>query len=87
MIDRQREVKTLVALLKRYRIVGIIGARQVGKTTLARYLIQHAHRNAAFYDLENPEDAARLTDPMLALKGLKGIVVIDEIQRLPLNKR
>ena len=83
MIDRQREVKTLVALLKRYRIVGIIGARQVGKTTLARNLIQHAHRNAAFYDLENPEDAARLTDPMLALKGLKGIVVIDEIQRLP----
>ena len=44
MIDRQREVKTLVALLKRYRIVGIIGARQVGKTTLARNLIQHAHR-------------------------------------------
>ncbi len=83
MIDRQREVKTLVALLKRYRIVGIIGARQVGKTTLARYLIQHARRNAAFYDLENPEDTARLADPMLALKGLKGIVVIDEIQRFP----
>ena len=83
MIDRQREVKTLVTLLKRYRIVGIIGARQVGKTTLAHYLIQHARRNAAFYDLENPEDTARLADPMLALKGLKGIVVIDEIQRLP----
>ena len=83
MIDRQREVKTLVTLLKRYRIVGIIGARQVGKTTLAHYLIQHARRNAAFYDLENPEDTARLADPMLALKGLKGIVVIDKIQRLP----
>jgi len=83
MIDRQREVKTLVTLLKRYRIVVIIGARQVGKTTLAHYLIQHARRNAAFYDLENPEDTARLADPMLALKGLKGIVVIDEIQRLP----
>ena len=36
-----------------------------------------------YYDLENPEDIARLADPMLALKGHEGLVVIDEIQRVP----
>ena len=35
------------------------------------------------FDLENPEDLARLAEPMLALKSLRGLVVIDEIQRHP----
>lgn len=83
MINREREVKTLIALLKRHRVVGIIGARQVGKTTLARAVLKHTSGASTYYDLENPEDLARLADPMLALKGLKGIVVIDEIQRFP----
>lgn len=83
MIDRQREIKTLISLLKHYPVVGIIGARQVGKTTLARSILKHLHTASTYYDLENPEDLARLADPMLALKGLKGIVVIDEIQRFP----
>lgn len=73
----------LVSLLRHYRIVGIIGARQVGKTTLARSLPKHILNISTFYDLENPEDLARLTDPMLTLKGLKGVVIIDEVQRLP----
>ena len=83
MIDRNREVKKLLSLLKHYRVVGIIGARQVGKTTLARALLDHVHGSSYYYDLENPEDLARLADPMLTLKGLKGLVVIDEVQRLP----
>lgn len=83
MIDRKHEVKKLISLLKRYRVVGIIGARQVGKTTLARSLLKHMRSASTYYDLENPEDLARLADPMLALKGLKGLVVIDEIQRFP----
>lgn len=69
MIDRQREVKTLIALLRRHRVVEIIGARQVGKTTLARILLKHIHKDTTYYDLENPEDLARLADPMFALKG------------------
>ena len=83
MITRLREQKTLDALLKRHRVVGIIGARQVGKTTLARSILKGAPQAANYFDLENPEDLARLADPMLALKDLKGLVVIDEIQRLP----
>lgn len=83
MIDRNPEIKMLVSLLRRYPVVGIIGARQVGKTTLALSLRSHIRRASFYYDLENPEDLARLADPMLSLKGLKGLVVIDEIQRLP----
>jgi predicted AAA+ superfamily ATPase len=83
MIDRPREIKTLRGLIARNPIVGIIGARQVGKTTLARSFVAQLRGPAHYFDLENPEDEARLGDPMLALKGLKGLVVIDEIQRLP----
>lgn len=64
-------------------VVGIIGARQVGKTTLARSFVAQMREPAHYFDLENPEDEAGLADPMLALKALKGLIVIDEIQRLP----
>ena len=83
MIDRPREIKTLRGLISRNPVVGIIGARQVGKTTLARSFVAQMRGPAHYFDLENPEDEAQLGDPMLALKGLKGIVVIDEIQRIP----
>jgi predicted AAA+ superfamily ATPase len=83
MIQRYREIEILGKLLKRYRVVGIVGARQVGKTTLARSFIDRIDKATSYFDLENPEDLARLADPMLALKDLKGLVVIDEVQRLP----
>ena len=83
MIERQQEIKRLKKLLRSNPVVGIIGARQVGKTTLSRLLVANIKKPVSYYDLENPEDLTRLSDPMLALKGLKGLVVIDEIQRYP----
>lgn len=83
MIEREKETKNLQGLLKRHRVVGIIGARQVGKTTLARTLVKTIDKKVTYFDLENPEDQSRLSDPMLALKELKGLVVIDEVQRYP----
>jgi predicted AAA+ superfamily ATPase len=83
MIDRKQEVEAIQGLLQRHPAVGVIGARQVGKTTLARLLIQKTKGPSSYFDLENPEDLARIADPMLALKDLKGLVVIDEIQRQP----
>ena len=83
MIDRKEEVEAIQRLLRRHPVVGIIGARQVGKTTLARLLIEKTKDPSSYFDLENPEDLARIADPMLALKGLEGLVVIDEIQRQP----
>src|SRR3989338_1327564 len=83
MIQRKQELQELQGLLKRYPVVGIVGARQVGKTTLARMLFKSLRTKAHFFDLENNEDLARLADPWLTLKGLNGLVVIDEIQRRP----
>jgi len=83
MIKRDLHVQSVIRRLKQFKVVGIIGARQVGKTTLARMIAKQWNNDISFFDLENPEDLARLQDPMLALKPLKGLVVLDEIQRLP----
>lgn len=63
--------------------MAIVGARQVGKTTLARAFVASQGRPSAFFDLESAADVARLADPHLALRDLRGIVVLDEIQRRP----
>lgn len=83
MIERKKESEILQGMLKRFPAVGIIGARQVGKTTLARVIADSHEKTVTQFDLEHPEDLARLSDPMLALKDLKGLVIVDEIQRYP----
>ncbi len=83
MIRRRNELTQLRMLLRSHRVVGIIGARQVGKSTLAKEYLNTVSGPSHTFDLENPHDQARLTDPMLALSPLRGIVVIDEIQRYP----
>lgn len=71
----------IVTKLKHFPIVSVLGARQVGKTTLARLVA--ADRQAEFFDLEDPRAAARLRAPMLTLEPLRGLVIIDEIQVMP----
>jgi hypothetical protein len=70
-------------LLRRYPVVALLGARQVGKTTLASSLVGRRKGPRSWFDLEDPRDRSRLGDPMLALGGLRGLVVLDEIQRSP----
>jgi len=62
-------------------VVALIGPRQSGKTTLARAIA--GTRPGATFDLEDPVGARRLAQPMTALEPLRGLVVIDEIQRDP----
>ncbi|MDP3850357.1 MAG: ATP-binding protein [Luteolibacter sp.] len=59
----------------------LLGPRQCGKTTLARQY--GAGRECHHFDLENPVDLRRLEQPMQALQGLRGLVVLDEVQRRP----
>ncbi len=61
--------------------MALIGPRQGGKTTLARQILPADSIN--YFDLEHPQSLARLAEPMTALAGLRGIVVIDEVQRRP----
>src|SRR2546429_1198654 len=83
LLARSRHLHRLEALLTRHPIVGLLGARQVGKTTLARQLVARFSGPTTIFDLENPADLARLDDPLLALQGLAGFVVLDEVQRRP----
>jgi predicted AAA+ superfamily ATPase len=71
----------LRAALKRARVTALIGPRQAGKTTLARVIVPPG--SPAYFDLEDPRALARLAQPMTALAPLRGLVVIDEIQRRP----
>ena len=83
MIERHRHLHALEGYLDRHPVVAILGARQVGKTTLAQQLVARRSRTSTVFDLENPDDLARLAEPMLALEDLGGLVVLDEIQRRP----
>jgi len=82
-IDRPHHVARLTALLRQFPVVAVLGARQVGKTTLARQVVAARRGPTAVFDLENTEDLARLADPLLTLRRERGLVVIDEVQRLP----
>lgn len=81
MIKRKELLRQVRSALKRSRAVALIGPRQCGKTTLARQLL--SVDSPSYLDLEDPSSFARLDEPMTALRGLKGLVVIDEVQRRP----
>lgn len=81
-IQRPTYLEKLTRALKANPVIGLIGPRQVGKTTLARIIAQQ-FPETTFFDLEDPASLARLSDPLLALQSLTGLVVIDEIQHQP----
>ena len=83
MIPRNEHETALWGLLRQFPVVGLVGARQVGKTTLARSLANDWRRPVHFFDLEDPTHEAALADPKLALESLRGLIVIDEVQRQP----
>ena len=83
MIERSRHLERLRDLLSQFPVVGLIGARQVGKTTLAMALADSFQGEVTRFDLENPRHVSRLEDPLFALESLSGLVVLDEIQLRP----
>ena len=82
-VSRRQHLRRLTLLLRESPVVALLGARQTGKSTLARQLVAARRGPTTWFDLENPEDLARLADPGLELRPLRGLVVLDEIQRLP----
>ena len=83
MIERIRHLEEVRGLLAEFPVAALIGARQVGKTTLARRIAADWTGERHHFDLEDPRTEARLAAPMLALEPLRGLVVLDEIQRHP----
>lgn len=83
MIERTHHAKTVLDQLRTFPVVAILGARQIGKTTLSQQIARSQTKQSHHFDLESPPDLARLDDPHLALSSLRGLVVIDEVQLRP----
>jgi hypothetical protein len=81
MIERPELLAQIQFGLQHSPVTAILGPRQCGKTTLAREVGRR--QNAAYFDLEDPQDQARLANPQLVLEALRGVVILDEIQRRP----
>jgi predicted AAA+ superfamily ATPase len=82
VIPRSAHERRVVELLRTNPVVALLGARQVGKSTLARQVARR-FPEAHHFDLESPADLRRLEEPQRTLHGLRGLVVLDEIQRRP----
>jgi predicted AAA+ superfamily ATPase len=83
IIPRPHHVARIRHLLDHNPVVAILGARQVGKTTLAGMVESEQQGPVSRFDLEDLDDLARLDEPKLALQSRQGLVIIDEIQRRP----
>ena len=82
IIPRDRQLADIREALAQFPVVAIVGARQIGKSTLARELaagVETAH----VFDLEDPRDLAILADASAVLRPLRGLVILDEIQQRP----
>ncbi len=85
-MKRIRALNAVRDLFRTHPVVTLVGPRQCGKTTLAHDVATgpgFKRGPVTRFDLEHPADLARLENPMLALDGLEGLVVLDEVQRRP----
>ncbi|MBI4754412.1 MAG: ATP-binding protein [Betaproteobacteria bacterium] len=82
-MDRPHYLKQIARQFAVHPVVALLGPRQCGKTTLARMFAEASPGLVTRFDLEDPTDLAALAEPRLALQALGGLVIIDEIQRLP----
>ncbi len=66
------------------KVILLFGPRQVGKTTLAKYLQSVANRESIYLDLESAEDLNKLSDAENYLQARSDrLIIIDEVQRMP----
>ena len=83
-IPRSTLLSEAVSGLEEAPTVALLGARQVGKTTLARQVAAAWPGQSTVFDLEVPAVREALSQtPETLLRNSEGLVVIDEVQRLP----
>lgn len=74
----------LISLTGFFPVVGIIGPRQVGKTTLSKVIEKSLQKPVIYLDIENPRDQAKIQDPVLFFESnIDKCIILDEIQRMP----
>ena len=80
MLKRPQYLSAIEERLKTNPVVALLGPRQAGKTTLSR---QIKRPDIHYFDLEDPTVINRLAEPKTALEPITGLVILDEIQRMP----
>jgi len=83
IIPRSAYLEAIQHAFRSHPICALLGPRQCGKTTLAQQYVKDHKGPVHYYDLEDPDDIKIFDNPKLVLEHLKGLVVIDEIQRSP----
>jgi len=75
--------KIVISRLNNFPAVALLGARQVGKSTIAEMVIKK-FPDAIYLDLERPSDLNKLTDPEAFFDQFSNhLICLDEIQRTP----
>ena len=82
-MKRSRYLERINQALKTHPVVGLLGPRQCGKTTLAHQFKRQHKTRCHIFDLEDPEDLMALENPKAVFESLQGTIIIDEIQRRP----
>lgn len=81
---KRRIQQDLAKSLQQFPIVGLVGPRQAGKTTLAKMIADRSTCPAMYLDLENPQDLRKLDDAQLYLQQFQDhLIILDEAQRMP----
>jgi len=84
MIYKRKYSEKILKLYKQFPVIGLIGSRQSGKTTLVKLLRSQFIEPIIYLDLELPSDLFKLFDSELFLKQhLNHTIIIDEVQRKP----
>jgi len=84
MYIERKLTRDIIKLIHHFPVVGIIGPRQVGKTTLAKHLMQNIEKDCIYLDLELYEDQSKLQEPQLYFEQHEDkCVILDKIQQIP----
>ena len=81
---KRRIQKDITKSLKQFPVVGLVGPRQAGKTTLAKMIAGKIDRPVIYLDIESPQDVQKLDDAQLYLQQFQNhLIILDEAQRKP----
>ena len=81
MIIQRRIQKDIIKSLAYFPVVAIVGPRQVGKTTLAKQVVETIKTPSVYLDLEKVSDVNKLRDAeFFLLQNMDKLIIIDEVQ-------
>tara|TARA_R110002050_G_scaffold162939_2_gene292866 strand:+ start:6644 stop:7837 length:1194 start_codon:yes stop_codon:yes gene_type:complete len=80
----RKQIAALIELAEFYPVIGVLGPRQVGKTTMIKQFISTLKKPSIYLDLEKPSDAQKLQEAELFFKANENqCIILDKVQIMP----